>query len=584
MKIQFITTSFNGMAQRLWTELDRHNHEVHVVIFTTPQEVIEETRNYQPNLIIAPYLNQKIPEEIWKNYTTLIVHPGIKGDRGASSLDWAILRDEKQWGVTILEAVDKMDAGDIWATRNFKMRPSVTKSELYRCEVTQAAAQAVLEAVEKFENRNFKPEPLDYSNPEIKGRWNRKTREEDFAFSWNEPTGNILRKIRAADSQPGATTLIDGQKYHVFGAYPEEKLQGKPGEILARRHYGICIATADGALWITQLRKPEPEAIKLPATMVLGERANRIPISELSPFDDVSYQTWRDIRFEQDEEEPRIGYLHFDFYNGAMSAGQCDRLRETFIQAKEKAEIIVLTGGRDLWSNGIHLNIIEAAGNPADESWKNINAIDDLIKEIILTTDRYIIAALQGNAGAGGVSLALAADKILAREGIVLNPHTKNMGLYGSEYWTYLLPKRIGFEKAERITQDCLPWGVHLLYEAGMIDGYHGQSPEEFMPYVRNEARKVARLSYFDKLLKAKKFQRMKDERNKPLEKYREEELEQMRKNFYEDNWNYNERRHCFVRKIFRPDVHLPENLYSARRKIFRRRKWESYEYNGNNK
>ena len=50
---------------------------------------------------------------------------------------------------------------------------------------------------------------------------------------------------------------------------------------------------------------------------------------------------------------------------------------------------------------------------------------------------------MQGNAGAGGVFLALAADQVWARHGVVLNPHYKNMGnLYGSEYWTYLLPRR----------------------------------------------------------------------------------------------------------------------------------------------
>jgi putative two-component system hydrogenase maturation factor HypX/HoxX len=32
-----------------------------------------------------------IPEDIYKNIKCLIVHPGIKGDRGPSSIDWAIL-------------------------------------------------------------------------------------------------------------------------------------------------------------------------------------------------------------------------------------------------------------------------------------------------------------------------------------------------------------------------------------------------------------------------------------------------------------------------------------------------------------
>jgi len=47
--------------------------------------------------------------------------------------------------------------------------------------------------------------------------------------------------------------------------------------------------------------------------------------------------------------------------------------------------VIVLLGGHDFWSNGIHLNTIEASTNPAMESWRNINAIDDLIFEILNT-------------------------------------------------------------------------------------------------------------------------------------------------------------------------------------------------------
>jgi putative two-component system hydrogenase maturation factor HypX/HoxX len=105
--------------------------------------------------------------------------------------------------------------------------------------------------------------------------------------------------------------------------------------------------------------------------------------------------------------------------------------------------------GADFWSNGIHLNVIEAAslddGSPADESWNNINAMNDLALELINSGDQITIAALGGNAGAGGCFLARAADRVWVRDGVMQNPHYKNMGnLYGSEYWTYLLPRRVG--------------------------------------------------------------------------------------------------------------------------------------------
>jgi len=113
-----------------------------------------------------------------------------------------------------------------------------------------------------------------------------------------------------------------------------------------------------------------------------------------------------------------------------MSTAQCHDLRDAYKQAclRDTTKVIILMGGPDFWSNGLHLNVIEAAESAADESWENINAINDFAKEIINTESHLTIAALQGNAGAGGVFLARAADKVWARTGVVLNPHYKNMG------------------------------------------------------------------------------------------------------------------------------------------------------------
>ena len=90
----------------------------------------------------------------------LIVHPGVRGDRGPSALDWAILNREQRWGVTVLQANAEMDAGDIWASVEFPMREAC-KSSLYRNEVTEAAVAAVKLAVTRYAAGEYRPEPLD---------------------------------------------------------------------------------------------------------------------------------------------------------------------------------------------------------------------------------------------------------------------------------------------------------------------------------------------------------------------------------------------------------------------------------------
>src|SRR5260370_7969581 len=246
---------------------------------------------------------------------------------------------------------------------------------------------------------------------------------------------------------------------YLYGAHAEGVLKGIPGEVLATRGGAIWRATGDGAVWITYLKRKgtgEQVCFKLPATQVLGE--SRVAVQEAHVAIDQPYDglTYREMWYE---ERQAVGYLHFAFYNGAMSTEQCQRLREAFLHVRQRpTKVIVLMGSPDFWSNGIHLNVIEAAEDPAHESWRNIHAMNDLVREIITTDSHLVIAAMQGNAAAGGVILALAADLVYARKGIVFNPHYKGMGnLDGSEYWTYLLPKRAGPTKAREPTHALPP-------------------------------------------------------------------------------------------------------------------------------
>ena len=577
MKILFITSAFNGMTQRAWVELDRLNHQVKVHVVSTQKNMEDAVHAYQPDLIIAPYLKTAIPEIIWKNFSCLIIHPGIPGDRGSCSLDWAILNNEKEWGVTILQATGKMDAGPVWASCTFPMR-NISKSFLYRHEVTDAAMEALLVAVQRFEEKKFIPKT--YEELQIKGKWQRATNQNDFTFSWDEESSSIIRKINAADSYPGALCHISGAEYLCYGAVKGDMPGGRPGEILACSHDAICIAAKDSAIWIQCLKKNEAGAIKLPAVIALNDDFNIKSRSTLPLPDDGSpVKSFNETRYE---EANNVGYLYFDFYNGAMSTGQCKGLQQAFIAAtRRNTKVIVLMGGEDIWSNGIHLNVIEASANPAQTSWENINAMDDLVHEIICTNTHYIISAMQGNAGAGGVALALAADKVIAKKGIVFNPHTRNMGLYGSEYWTYLLPRRIGTQRALLFTEQCLPWGTDIAMEVKLIDACIENAAEPFRQRVKSIAEEVAHLTYFPQLLTAKKFKRDRDESYKPLQQYREEELKKMYKNFFEDDCGYDYKRYCFVHKVNPEETNAmaEKDLFSERRKIWRRRKHEKLFY-----
>lgn len=559
MRILFLSHAFNSLTQRLFVELRALGHEVSVEFDINDSVAIEAVELFKPELIVAPFLKRAISEAIWRNHTCLIVHPGICGDRGPSALDWAILNEESHWGVTILQANAEMDAGDIWASSEFEM-PRSTKASLYHNEVTEAVVEALLIAVARFEQGGFTPDPLDYSREEVIGKLRPLVRQSDRSIDWqSDNTEIVLRKIRSADGFPGVADQLFGREMFLYDGQRENTLHGEPGELIARCGGALCRATVDGAVWIGHLRdKASTHPFKLPSTNLLRPELECLP--EITPDASTGY---RDIWYEQEGE---TGYLHFPFYNGAMGTQQCRRLRLEYIKAcQQDTRVIVLMGGPDYWSNGMHLNLIEASESAADESWQNINAIDDLALEIINTSTHQTVAALQGNAGAGGVFLARAADHVWARKGVLLNPHYKDMGnLYGSEYWTYLLTSYAGEENADRVTRARLPIGTDEGQSLGLIDAAFASNVTDFIGEVKNRAAGIAANEVFSTFLEQKRKQRLTDEKQKPLHQYRQQELDRMHLNFYGFDPSYHVARYNFVYKV--PKSRTPMTIAAHRR------------------
>ncbi|HTT30210.1 MAG TPA: hydrogenase maturation protein [Solirubrobacteraceae bacterium] len=570
LRILFVTSAHNSLSQRAYIALTEMGHDVTVQVVDSPEIIEASVEAHKPDLVVCPMLKQFIPESVWGKYTCLVVHPGPHGDRGPSSLDWAIELGMDEWGVTVLEAVEEADAGDIWETRKFRMRP-VGKSSIYRHEVRRAAVEMLVFAVHNFARGDFKPLPLDYDDPQVTGRLRPLIKQADRAIDWRcDSTAAVVRKIRAAEGHPGVLDTIAGAEYYMFNVYPERGLRGRPGDIIATRNGAICRATVDGAVWVTHLKpKDGPAPYKLPATRALEigghtPDAPEIPVAVHAPI--PPGHTYREISYE---EKAGVGYLNFDFYNGAMSTEQCRRLREAYQYARSRrtTKVIVLAGGSDFFSNGIHLNVIEAAADQGEESWYNLHAIDDIVREIVETDSHITISALSGDAAAGGVPFAVAADHVVAREDVVLNPYYQHMGgLYGSEYWTYLLPRRVGVEVAAELTSAPFnPIGTRRAAEIGLIDAAFGDSSASFRAQVQGLAERLARHPDFVHWLEHKRASRARDEQIKPLSTYRTEELAKSHECFFGENRSYHEARRLFVYKTGAPcKVALPAPARAA--------------------
>ncbi|GGI85184.1 hydrogenase maturation protein [Shewanella gelidii] len=561
MKILILMTSFNGLSQAVFESLiQKECHSIKLAFAGNDETLREDVCAFDPDLILCPFLKQRIPNDIWQKYLCIILHPGIKGDRGPSAIDWALMQSQPLWGMTALQADQEMDAGAIWASFEFETRLT-TKASLYRDEVTQAAIQCVDQVIDQCFQQSYEPQPLDYSSPSIIGRLQPLMKQHDRAIDWQRDNAlTIVRKINAADSFPGVRDNLFGIEVSLFNASVMETVTTRePKQLVAQSNGAIALSTIDGAIWIGHLKQVGDPYFKLPAAWVLKGHlsgALNFDLAANSAFDLMGFE---ELQYRREGD---IGYLQFNFHNGAMGTQQCRRLLAAYQQVSlTDVKLIVLTGGREFWSNGIHLNHIEAAADPAAESWKNINAINDIVEAILTNQKQLTIAALGSNAGAGGVMMALACDHVVARKSVMMNPHYQSMGLYGSEYWTYSLPKRVGQSLAKALTTECLPIGAVRAQAINLIDAYLDSSYEKFEGRVAAHLAEWLDSLCFDTRLQNKKLDRAKDEAAKPLQQYRNEELKEMKQCFA--SAEYHEARQSFVFK--RSCGRLPAHL----RKVF---------------
>ena len=556
MRILCLTHAFNSLTQRLWLELEADGHELTLEYDINDAVTRQAVGMAQPDLILAPFLKRAIPEDVWRQTPCLIVHPGPLGDKGPSALDHAVQEGRDTWGVTVLQATDEMDAGPVWGQAEFRMR-AAPKSSLYRQEVTEAAVRAVRMALDRMEgglgrikNRNEGAEGVKPS-----------MRQQDRAIDWAEMTSDeILARIRAADGQPGVRDEISGASVWLHDAWPCEDATGAPCELIGQQNEAVLRATKDGAVWIGHLSVTLDggRKLKVPATRALQVLGLAQPAGTEAPGapNGVSTDRYGDV-----------AVIRFPFLNGAMSTDRSNALRDAIEAAADSdAKAILLTGGPEFWSNGIDLATIEAAPSPAEESLAAIEAIDDVCLAMLQATDKWVVAGMQGNAGAGGVFMALAADQVVARDGIVLSPHYKNMGnLYGSEYWTYLLPRRLGDEGAAKLMETRRPIRGREAAQMGLIDAVRAGSPAAFEAGLIAIVQSQCESPGFAQAIDAKAKIRALDELEKPLSDYRTAELDRMRLNFFGFDTSYHVARLNFITAV--PKSRTPLHLARHRQR-----------------
>jgi methionyl-tRNA formyltransferase len=220
------------------------------------EEFIHEIEQLKPDLIVVAAYGQILPQRLLDapRFGCVNVHTSLLPKyRGAAPIQWALLNDEPETGVTIMKMDAGLDTGDILTQEATPIKPEDTSESLHD-RLALLGAALLLRTLPDFVSGRVRATPqraeLATYAPKIK--------KEDGRIDWNQSARVIWSRIRALVPWPGAYTFLPAHhRSQMVKIWQAETVQatGAPGEILRADKSGIVVGCAEQALRISNLQR-----------------------------------------------------------------------------------------------------------------------------------------------------------------------------------------------------------------------------------------------------------------------------------------------------------------------------------------
>lgn len=196
-------------------------------------DVVAELRAWQPDVaVVAAYGKILKPDMLAVPKSGFLnVHPSLlPRHRGASPVIGTILAGDTATGITIMLMDEGMDTGPILRRSIVSLEGTETAGELTD-RLAALGAQLLVDTLSQYLEGTCRPAPQD----EALATLTRPVRTIDAVLSWQLPSGELERHVRAYNPHPGAWTMLNGHVFKVFRATIGHATdgQGKPGTLVA---------------------------------------------------------------------------------------------------------------------------------------------------------------------------------------------------------------------------------------------------------------------------------------------------------------------------------------------------------------
>lgn len=214
---------------------------------------IEQLRTLAPDLLVLASYGKILPQAVleiaplgnWNLHGSL-----LPKYRGASPIQYALLNGERETGVTLMEMVSEMDAGDIYLQAVEPLHPDDDYGTL-EARLAQRAASLLLDGLKRLQAGTLTRTPQDHPA----ATYAPLITPEDAHIRWEEPAERCRNRIRAFSPKPGAFTYWRGKRLKLWKAEVAPRTEdAPPGVIIACTPDDMRIACGEGALRLLEVQ------------------------------------------------------------------------------------------------------------------------------------------------------------------------------------------------------------------------------------------------------------------------------------------------------------------------------------------
>lgn len=170
--------------------------------------------------------------------------------RGAGPIQWAVIRGERETGITTMFMAEGMDTGDMLLQEKVEIRADDTAGTLAP-RLAEVGGRLLVETLRRLKEGTLIPQPQDHAQATLAPLLTK----EDGLIDWTLTATEIANRVRGLSPWPGAYTYVNGERWMLWRVAVGDGSQGAvPGTVTKVTKDRVAVATGDGTIQIVDIQ------------------------------------------------------------------------------------------------------------------------------------------------------------------------------------------------------------------------------------------------------------------------------------------------------------------------------------------